>query len=349
MAWIAALAALAGTAASTYGASQSARSANSAASEARNFNTDEIARQRGNLGAMMFGANDWAALMDPQGNYSGDPSKTSYSKDRHGQNVAYTNYTPQTTLDQQNAFTQKLGGNFFDQFKGLNTEAAQKAGQVPGMYASQTKQLMGDAGRYVQNVGQTYDAGQGMLAGAGAARKGVINRDAGLLENEMRQKGAAGLFQSGFGNSTAMGNNAAGAARQAGFMRQDQLANLDDALRGQKLDLFKTGAAAKERALSDQVQFGRGRADNQFNLQQADISNQLKYKSAPLSFAWNALSGPNLAPYGDQSGSLPVPGYSPTGVAASTAGNAAAGMGSMLLLQSLMQKGGYGGQGQGAS
>lgn len=368
MAWIAALAALAGTAASTYGASQSARSANSAASEARNFNVDEIARQRGNLGATMFGANNWAGLMDPEGNYSGDPSKTGKvpidprhpdygTKDR-------PNYYSRQSLGAQDQFTKMLGGNFYDQFKGLNTDAAAMSAKVPGMYDAETAKLMGSAQDYTGRIGNMYSKGSNALLGAydkgagglmrmqdsfGQARDKTIRRDSENQLMGMNDRTRATLAASGFGNSTALPNALNANATQAGYQRDAALTDLTGqktalgrSLLGERAgmgkDLFGQSAAALERAMGAEQSLGQSRSDNSFNLKQADIKNQLQYKSAPLSFAWNALTGPNLAPYGDQSGSLPVPGYSPTGIAASTAGNATAGMASMLMMQKLMGK-----------
>jgi hypothetical protein len=383
----AAAAAIIGGGISTYGSYDSARKANNASSDARYANEFEVKRQRDNLGASIFG-NSYRQMMDPYGNYTGESARTglgtSYKdgygniqRDQNGTLSPHVNYIQPEQMAAQDQFTNMMGGPLYDQFKSLNANAAQQAGQVPGMYDAETAKLMGSANDYTNRLRSMYSSGSNAILGAydkgagglmrmqdsfGQARDKTIRRDSARQLTGMNDATRATLAASGFGNSTALPNMLNANAKGVGEQQDNALTALTGqrvalgrSLHGERAgmtkDLFSQSAQALERSMGAEQALGQTRSDNSFNLKQADIANQLKYKSAPLNFAYSALTGGGLSPYGDASASLPLPSYSPTGIAASTGGNAAAGMGSMLLMQQLMGKGGggsnfgsYGGQ-----
>ena len=336
-----------GAGASMYGSSQSARTANNTARDVRDVNKADVLNERDRMGTMLFGPG-WTGMTD------------------------YNKANPYWSADQKNAwnqFSDSIGGSLYGQFNKLNTEAAAKAGQVQGMYDAETAKLMGSADNYTRQIRGMYSGGPGSVLGDfdkgaagvsrmedsfGQARDKAIRRDAERDLTRRNDATRATLAASGFGNSTALPAALSANAQAVGESRDAALtdltgrkAALGQGLLTQRAGLATQGAAATERALGSRQTLEQNRSDNSFNLKQADIANQLRYKSAPLDFAYSALGGSKLSPFSDQGGSLPLPSYSPTGVAASTGGNAAAGMASMLLMQKLMGGGG-GGAGYGS-
>lgn len=346
----------AGVGLSAYSQSQAARSANNAVNSRLAANKADTLYQRDQFGSAVFGRN-WLDTVD---NNKENPYWNKSQRDAWGN------------------FSDSLGGPIYDQVKGLSSEAANQAGNIPASYLADTQALKAQGEANVKDITGYYNQGTGKVLGDfdrgaaginatadqyGRGRAAVINQDAGIALKAANQASSARLRASGLGGTlgatAAAGNTVANEQAKQRSLQDlaDQQARLKTSvgsnLLGQRTNtaagLMQAGAGARERGLATNLQLGADRSNAQSNLNNQAFDRYWNYKYQPTQFAMNALQGSQLSPYADYSGSIPLASASPSAAAAGTLGSAVTGIGSAYgtyaLLQAQQRQGGFNGYG----
>jgi hypothetical protein len=230
--------------------------------------------------------------------------------------------------DRTNEGAQRYGGMVFGQ--GYDGRYGPTPGQLGGpslmsmqhglaaWNQGQQGQIMGRYNSDASQVDQLYAGNEGLAADYGAGAEKLIDEDAGRALTGANRMSRAALTASGFGASTAVGNQMSNNARNIGR----------DATRS-KLGVRMENTDRRMGARSQRAGFlgdaGRGRA----GLAAGFLDQGTQLRQQPINLAMSTMGSNIMNPWLNKDTSSFYPGYSGLGSAASGVGNSMAQMGMM--------------------
>lgn len=268
----------------------------------------------------------------------------------------------------RNRFTQSIGGPIQSQLQSLADYGAQGGASLSGQYGAESNRLRSLGNSNLAALNAMYQGGTNWLMsdfdrGArglqntvdqwGKGREAIIDRDAAQLNRQMDDRSRATLAASGFGNSTALANQIAGNARNAGEVRQNAMQNLAEGQidrktgLGQNLLGGRTGLAqgmfgnyanAAERTMAQNFANENARSTGQTQLDSSALERNLGLRTANIQSLLSQLQAVTSG------GSVPyIPSYSTVGTGLTGLGNTVSGLGNLLAIQNMFAPQGGGG------